>query len=318
MEFLIRFTNALIALVLIALSTNLVCESSQYYFLVSQSIGEPRYVLPTSQNVNNVQNLFEHLPLPSTANEVQTTTPVTSDLEQQTCDAVVNYCARVDKFPCLSDTLTTIKCIDREQVCNYVRDCDDGSDEYRCPTMCSVHDLAAHDIGTHCGWRQDNADVSDGLHWVVMAAYETISGVRISPNKDSLGHTCGKFFALADHYDNGPLKSLRSHHQPTQFARPVILHSALFSSAAASCTFSFAFTMYDNRARYYLYANYENAARKSNILWMTQFAGNYSWQSVRVSIGEQSEPFRLSFLRAPAPHSTHGTIVLDAFSFDQC
>lgn len=109
------------------------------------------------------------------------------------CDAIVNFCIHRDTFPCLKEG----KCIARDRVCNYVSDCADGSDEYRCPTMCSLQDIAKHAIGTHCGWSQENASAKE-LQWLVMAAYETISGVRVSPNVDSLGHSCGKFFALAD------------------------------------------------------------------------------------------------------------------------
>lgn len=238
-----------------------------------------------------------------------------ANLDQQTCDSVINYCSRLDKFPCLSERH---KCIDRNQVCNYNKDCLDGSDEHRCPTMCSADD-ATRDLDTRCGWRQDNSDPADGLHWIVMAAFETLDPVNISPNIDSLGHSCGKFFALADHSQVHEANYVtRRTSKSVKFAKPVVLQSAMFSSAARSCTFSFAFVLYDNRARYYLYINYNNPNKKSKVLWSAQFVGSYKWSKVTVPIGEQTEPFRLAFLRAPAPHSSQGTMVLDAFSFDAC
>ncbi|KAI1287084.1 hypothetical protein HDE_10678 [Halotydeus destructor] len=144
-----------------------------------------------------------------------------------------------------------------------------------------------------------------------MGAFETTPGVQVSPNTDSLGHTCGKFFALAD-YAKVKRKS-------RTFAKPIILTSASYSSAEPTCTFSFSYIVFDNRASYYLYINHKGLRKKSTVLWTASWpTGNYTWAHETVKIGRQETPFQLSFLRTPAPHSVQGTIVLDAFSFDAC
>lgn len=192
------------------------------------------------------------------------------------------------QFQCTSSK----NCIAMKNVCDFHRDCTDGSDEAKCDT--SVPCNFNNDL---CTWSEANPDTLD---WEQVLA-SSMSSNR-GPTYDADGTAGG--YAYINDRNNGNTNGQKA-----------VLLSQSYSSSAAGCILRFSYYLNGTNPGTLMLSL--NTLINSNIvLWQTS-QKTLTWQTMNVGIGRRKSPFKLAFSRAPSA-SYSGQIAVDSFYFTLC
>ncbi|XP_054714592.1 LOW QUALITY PROTEIN: MAM and LDL-receptor class A domain-containing protein 2-like [Uloborus diversus] len=191
-----------------------------------------------------------------------------------------------NEFLCIVDR----NCISLEQVCDFVPDCTDSSDEVKCGT-CDFN----NENYTMCGW----TDVSGG-RWKRRKGPYGNNGLISDADKDGDG------YYIHVNKDRGG-----------SFGADAELRSVDFHEASASCRIQFYYFMSgikNNDATLWLYVHdYKTDDRQ---LWHESSDQGRNWQNATVSIGKMQKNWRLDFI---ATHAlSEGDIALDDIQLINC
>ncbi|CAG5126619.1 unnamed protein product, partial [Candidula unifasciata] len=193
-----------------------------------------------------------------------------------------------DQFQCAGSKT----CIAKKNVCDFHKDCTDGSDETSCDTltMCNFdNDL--------CTWYEA---ASDKLDWEQILA-SPVSSIY-GPVSDADGTNGG--YAHINDMTNGNTNGQKA-----------ALESQQYSSSAAECVLRFSYFMNGTNPGT-LSLNLATFISPNQVLWQTS-QKTLTWQTINVGIGRRKTPFTLTFSRAPSA-TYSGQIALDSFYFTKC
>ncbi|XP_035827620.1 MAM and LDL-receptor class A domain-containing protein 2-like [Aplysia californica] len=187
--------------------------------------------------------------------------------------------------------VTSGTCINQKNVCNFHKDCSDGSDEAVC------HDLKVCSFDSNlCSWMEMQVDNLDWQQGQPSSIPESKG-----PRRDSAG-TSGGYVYLNDKNNGNTAGQVAS------------LTSGQFKLAAAECVLSFRYFMSGSGAGR-LNLNINSAGLTTTLWTQTKSAGQ--WTHVNVGIGRRTSPFTLSFNRAQSS-SFSGQMALDSLEFKGC
>ena len=203
------------------------------------------------------------------------------------------------KGDCLGHQITTVNpcvyncdghCITSDKICDLKNDCVNGRDEFNCGYNCNFENST-------CKWVTSN-DTS----------YTWNAGQGASPVANAgppIDHTLLSPFG---HYMylgvSAGVSSLEG-----RYVSPVL------RQASATCTMEFYYHMFGTNVGH-IYVYVQNDYQETRVLRLRGDQGN-SWQRGFVSIGRQTNPFRL-IISARRSFSTKGDIAIDDISFSNC
>ncbi|KAL0966606.1 hypothetical protein UPYG_G00297350 [Umbra pygmaea] len=182
------------------------------------------------------------------------------------------------------------KCVPSDAVCNFKKDCDDGSDE----EFCGSCDFESHS----CGWN-DSSEGPYRWRW-------EMANISLIPGHD---HTTVSPFGHVMHVKEEP--------NPGFLAKAVLEYS-VDKPGALGCQIIFWYFL-DNKigATTYLYLKMVRDTVTTELLKIYELQETKEWQEARAFIGNQPGGFKLLFHVDPSFHGVQD-IMLDDVSFDMC
>ncbi|XP_025085553.1 MAM and LDL-receptor class A domain-containing protein 1-like [Pomacea canaliculata] len=184
------------------------------------------------------------------------------------------------------------RCIPRSQVCDFHKQCSDGSDELMCGDCTFEAGL--------CGWR----DHSTGqFAWVRKSLNESAS--TGGPSSDADG---GAQYIIV---------------QPTMGVTqdPARLMSPVLNASAAMCCMNFSYHMFGSSAgnlRILLQQTIDIGTDNGIDLWHYSGTAGNAWQQYSVRIGQIDYPFVITFSSLPTPGFGRYDVAIDNIAFSDC
>ena len=193
------------------------------------------------------------------------------------------------------------ECIHENQVCDFIENCFDGSDEAKCPLSCSFEEK------TTCSW---NENIIDDVDWVLAQANDHSVGTDINgPFTDALGDSKGHFLFLKNNIavDSSNREIGETYNHWHQNSYPY-------------CSFSFSyFANKDIGGDIFLRMN--TSLDDINIMVFLQNDIKKSetgkWKDIVIGIGRQDKKFSLSFYQR-VTSKNEGAFAIDSTAFIDC
>ncbi|XP_070550808.1 MAM and LDL-receptor class A domain-containing protein 1-like [Ptychodera flava] len=189
-------------------------------------------------------------------------------------------------------------CFESWQRCNFISDCQDGSDESNCGTNCDFEE-------DFCGWQNV---IGGQINWTIATGPSWTNDT--GPNVD---HTKGT--------QQGHFLFFNSGTSDTEQGDTAQLNSLIYQNSGENCKIVFWYHMYCSRnstaqdmGNLSLNINYGNHTTEQ-LFHLSGDQGN-SWQKAEVDIGKQDE-FELIF-EATKADSIYGDIGIDDIQFQNC
>ena len=135
-------------------------------------------------------------------------------------------------------------CIDSSKVCNFHKDCDDGSDESNCGT-CGFEDTDPNGIPVMCGW--NNIGFGKG-EWTVVSASILAKYYGLLATTDATGKANGKYLIIdtskgwleLNKHDKIISKFIfRFYQGGSNTNNPAVIETPTFGPTAPSCKIDF-------------------------------------------------------------------------------
>lgn len=219
-------------------------------------------------------------------------------LTNETFPTVIPSTAKTTSSPCGDNTKWQCadhsKCIYKSQVCDFINDCPDNSDEKSCGACDFESSL--------CGW----TDVSDGIsRW---NRYNYLNGKAPFPDHTKVAGQAGWYVGAAL---NG-----------VGYDRPMVLKSTVYGSTEEGCSIVF-YVRGVNGGNFHLYLlskddDYYDIASKKVNLWYSYSLSKDQWVKQRVSIGARASGFYLAFVSADKHFGANTIPALDDITFEGC
>ena len=187
------------------------------------------------------------------------------------------------------------KYIPQSSVCDFVPDCNDGSDEAQCGTCDFETGL--------CGWRDTSTSI---YSWTNIS---TTSATGLRPLIDSTFSSKGQGHYMTVSNGTGVTRD------PARLVSPVL------KETGASCHMSFFYYMNgagSGQLSVYLQNSNDTGTQRMTRLWTTGLVGDgYSWKSYSVDIGQKAAGYQVVILSKPSSGSPFG-IAIDDLRFQDC
>ncbi|EDO47788.1 predicted protein [Nematostella vectensis] len=185
------------------------------------------------------------------------------------------------------------QCINAIQVCDFKKDCSDGSDEATCQSTCNFEK-------DQCNWV--NTQVGDTYDWVRNKGPTPSTGT--GPTVDHTTNSVNGYYMYTEVSNR------------TGFYAAAHLASPLFRLAGKTCQFSFWYHMYGPSIGY-LQVYYRRNGRDSQLFSLRGQQGNV-WKKGTVSIPKCANDFQVVIKGNHYSLGALGDIAIDDLSFDNC
>lgn len=244
--------------------------------------------------------------------------PICSDgLDDDDGDGVRSGTNPLDDFNCET---TVTRCSENRGICDFKMDCEDGSDEFRCPSVCDLDSVTDQEAFKElCGWSQTRSGTRYAT-WVLISGSHASKYFQLHPLRDATAGTVQGKYLILNLVDLPHLPSVH-------------LNSPTFYSSRSTCYFTFSYIIYDLSAIFYVTLTVDSDGdgasdgKGLSVLWKSSTAPSTTiiarnkmstWKNASAYIGRQSSPFFLTFSRSAAPFSSQGTVALDNLQFNAC